>query len=463
MKFVDLGLSKPLLAAVADEGYEIATPIQAQTIPHTLAGRDVLGCAQTGTGKTAAFALPILNRLSAERRPKGRHLPRTLVLAPTRELAHQIAESFQTYGQNVDIYGTVIYGGVGQGKQVQALRRGVDVVVATPGRLLDLINQGHCDLSAVGYLVLDEADRMLDMGFMPDIKRIISHLPRHKQTMLFSATMPREIRQLADALLHEPARVTVAPESPAVERIEQAVYHVDKPNKSALLSHLLSTLSISRAIVFTRTKHGADRVARQLKRAGTNADAIHGDKGQGARQRAMDHFREGKVHVLVATDIAARGIDVDGISHVFNYDMCRDAESHIHRIGRTARAGAGGTAISFCDREEMPYLRAIERLIRMKIDVAGEQPAYAQLKRAERLVHPMDRGSGQSRQRSRSRQDGRADGARPSRDGHSGNGKKNVPNRGQSKNRNKSGKRRSGGPAAGAKARRPAKRGTGCN
>ncbi len=398
MKFTDLPLTEPLMRAVSTRGYQTPTPIQAQTIPHTLAGRDVLGCAQTGTGKTAAFALPILQRLIKDQPKKRRPLPRALVLAPTRELSQQIAESFQTYGQHLDIYGTVIYGGVGQGNQIKALRRGVDIVVATPGRLLDLINQGHCDLSAVHCLVLDEADRMLDMGFMPDIKRIISHLPNRKQVLLFSATMPREIRQLASKLLDDPAEVTVAPESPAVERIRQSVYHVERSQKLALLAHLMDTLSISRAIVFTRTKYGADRLAKQLKRAGTPAEAIHGNKSQNARQRTMTQFRSGKIPVLVATDIAARGIDVDGISHVFNYDIARDPEGHIHRIGRTARAGAEGEAISLCDPDELPNLQAIERLIRMKLQVVGDGPATDVTLPVERVAHPLQRTNRKPRQ-----------------------------------------------------------------
>jgi len=404
MKFTDLRLTKPILRAVADEGYETATPIQHQAIPAILAGRDVLGCAQTGTGKTAAFALPILDRLAAER-VGNRRAPSALVVAPTRELAQQIAESFQTYGRHLGLSGTVIYGGVGQGKQVQALRRGVDIVVATPGRLLDLIQQGHCDLSAVQCVVLDEADRMLDMGFMPDIKRIMSYLPERRQTLLFSATMPREIRQLADALLRDPQQITVTPESPAVERIVQSVYHVDKPKKPALLSHLLDTLSVSRAIVFSRTKHGADRIVRQLKKSGTTAAAIHGNKTQGARQTTMDQFRSGKIDVLVATDIAARGIDVDGISHIFNYDVARDPEGHVHRIGRTARAGAEGAAITFCDRDELPHLKAIERLIRMELTVIGDVPSYAAAKSNHRQASPNGRGRNARRRGGRSQQE----------------------------------------------------------
>jgi len=419
MTFADLRLAEPLLDAVAAEGYELATPIQAQTIPPIMEGRDVLGCAQTGTGKTAAFALPILHRLAADSRRGRPPLPRTLVLAPTRELAQQIAESFQTYGRHLDIYGTVIYGGVGQGKQVDALRRGVDIVVATPGRLLDLINQGRCDLSAVRCLVLDEADRMLDMGFLPDIKRISERLPDRRQTLLFSATMPREIRQLAGKLLHDPAEVTLARESPAVERIEQLVYHVEKPRKPELLAHLMDTLPISRAIVFTRTKHGADRVVRNLKRSGTAAEAIHGNKSQNVRRKTMDRFRDGRVHVLVATDIAARGIDVDDISHIINYDISRDPEGHVHRIGRTARAGAEGTAISFCDREELPHLRAVERLIRTKLEVVGDEPIGVQPTTGKRAPHPLERtksksgGSQRNRGNRQKRRRGRPENARP--------------------------------------------------
>jgi ATP-dependent RNA helicase RhlE len=390
MKFSDLQLTTAILRAVADEGYETATPIQHQAIAHILAGRDVLGCAQTGTGKTAAFALPILDRLASEPVGKRCH-PRALVIAPTRELAQQIAGSFRTYGRRLDLSATVIYGGVRQTGQVHALRQGVDIVVATPGRLLDLIQQGHCDLSAVRRVVLDEADRMLDMGFMPDIKRIISHVPQRRQTLLFSATIPRQIRRLADALLRDPQEITVTPQSPAVERIAQSVYHVDKPQKPALLAHLLDTLSVSRAIVFARTRHGADRIVRQLNKSGTAATAIHGNKTQGARQTAMDQFRSGKTHVLVATDIAARGIDVDGISHVFNYDVARDPEGHVHRIGRTARAGAAGSAITLCDREELPHLKAIERLIRMELTVIGDVPALAGCEPRPRPTSP--RGS----------------------------------------------------------------------
>lgn len=435
MKFADLRLSKPILRAVADQGYVTTTEIQQQTIPHILAGRDVLGCAQTGTGKTAAFALPTLDQLA--NRTKGqRGQPKVLVVAPTRELAQQIAESFQTYGRHLKISGAVIYGGVGQGRQVQSLQRGADIVVATPGRLLDLVQQGHCDLSAVRCVVLDEADRMLDMGFMPDIKRIVSKVPSRRQTLLFSATMPREIRQLADTLLHNPQQITIKPESPAVERIAQSVYHVDRPGKSALLAHLLDTLSVSRAIIFSRTKHGADRIVRQLKKSGTVAAAIHGNKTQGARRKAMDQFRSGKVHVLVATDIASRGIDVDGVSHVFNYDVARDPEGHVHRIGRTARAGAEGTAITFCDRDELPHLQAIERLIRMELDVIDDVPAH--------LKHEVHRGAGS---RDDAATDTRRSRGRPRRKAHTHDNRRRTSS-GKPHHKSKRGRHRNKGAAA---------------
>ncbi len=461
MKFADLRLAKPILETIASKGYHTATPIQAQTIPHTLTGRDVLGCAQTGTGKTAAFALPMLHRLNKRLSGKRRPLPSALVLAPTRELAQQIADSFRTYGQNLSIYGTTIFGGVGQGNQVNALRRGVDIVVATPGRLLDLINQGHCDLSRVNTFVLDEADRMLDMGFLPDIKKIIAHLPHEKQTLFFSATMPREIRKLADALLKDPAEVSVAPEKPAVERIEQYVHHVEKPKKTALLIELMQTLPIGRAIVFTRTKHGADRVAKQLNRADVPADSIHGDKSQGARTRALDRFRDNRTQVLVATDIAARGIDVDGISHVFNYDLSVEPENHIHRIGRTARAGADGTAISFCGHEEIGLLRAIERLMRKQMEVVGEEPEHAVPHKSPRSGHPLNK------HRTRSRGQGqRGQGRGGQRGGQPG---QNGANRGKKSKNRRTGK--SKGHAAGLKgfqksqakrSRKQAKTGSGC-
>ncbi len=373
MMFTDLGLAEPILRAIAAEEYETATPIQAQAIPHVLEGRDVLGCAQTGTGKTAAFALPILHRLS-QNKPTGRNLPRALVLAPTRELATQISDSFRTYGRHLRISGTTIFGGVGQMPQVKNLRRGVDVVVATPGRLLDLMNQGHVNLSALEVLVLDEADRMLDMGFIHDIRKIVAATPAERQTLLFSATMPTEIRQLAQSLLSDPVSVQVKAPTVTVDRINQSVYFVGKSDKPRLLAELVTSLGVSRGIVFTRTKHGADRLVRQLHQAGIKAVAIHGNKTQNARQQALDQFQRGKVGLLVATDIASRGIDVDGITHVVNYDLTHEPETYVHRIGRTARAGASGAALSFCDEEEVGNLRAIERMIRRSIAVVSDHP-----------------------------------------------------------------------------------------
>ncbi|MGD0464426.1 MAG: DEAD/DEAH box helicase [Tepidisphaeraceae bacterium] len=377
MKFADLRLAEPLLRAVAAEGYTLATPVQAQSIPHVLAGRDLLGCAQTGTGKTAAFALPILHRLNSAPSPAGRGArARCLVLCPTRELASQIAGDFRTYGKHVRFRMAVIFGGVNQNPQVQALRQGVDIVVATPGRLLDLMGQGHADLRGVETLVLDEADRMLDMGFIHDIRKIVSRLPAQRQTLLFSATMPPEIRRLADSLLRNPAGVQIAPACSTADGIKESVYFVERRNKPALLAHLVGKLPMSRAIVFTRTKHGADRVVRQLQGYGIRSEAIHGNKSQNARQRALENFRASKTPVLVATDIASRGIDIDDVSHVVNFDVSHEPETYIHRVGRTARAGATGEAVSFCDREERPNLKLIEKLIRRSIPVRNDHPVY---------------------------------------------------------------------------------------
>lgn len=387
MSFESLGLAAPILRAVATEGYHTPTPIQLQAIPIGLEGHDLLGCAQTGTGKTAAFALPILHRLSAERPTDKKRRIRALILSPTRELASQIAESFRAYGRNGPLKSTVIFGGVNQNPQVKALRAGVDILVATPGRLLDLFNQGHVDLRAVQIFVLDEADRMLDLGFMPDIRRIVAQLPRERQTMLFSATMPADIRQLANSILRNPQSVHVTPTATTADRIEQVVYHVAKRNKPALLKYLLRSSPISRALVFTRTKHGADRVAKDLLKAGVKTAAIHGNKTQSARARALADFRSAAVPVLVATDIAARGIDVDDVSHVINFDVPNQAETYVHRIGRTARAGASGIAVSLCDHEERSDLKAIERLIRRSIDVKTDHPTYSD--------RNQDRSSGQ--------------------------------------------------------------------
>lgn len=380
MQFADLNLIDPLLRAVRDAGYIEPTPIQAQTIPHMLAGRDVLGCAQTGTGKTAAFALPILQRLyeqQSDRAPR-RH-PAALVLTPTRELAAQIADSFQTYGRYLPTRCTVIFGGVGQQPQVEKLRRGTDILIATPGRLLDLLGQGCVNLSYIKMFVLDEADRMLDMGFIHDVKRVIAALPPRRQNLLYSATMPPEIVELAGGFLHDPVHVEVTPTATTVDKIDQYIFFVEKEDKKPLLEHLLRDPSVKRAIVFTRTKHGANKLAQQLISARINAEAIHGSKSQSAREAALAHFKQGSTRILVATDIAARGIDIDGITHVINYDLPNIPESYVHRIGRTARAGADGVAYSFCNQEERPYLRDIERAIRKRIQVVTDHPYPSRL------------------------------------------------------------------------------------
>jgi ATP-dependent RNA helicase RhlE len=371
ISFSQLDLVEPLQRALIAENYVQPTPIQAQAIPHLLAGRDLLGIAQTGTGKTAAFALPILQRLSAERATPQRNSMRALILTPTRELAIQIEESFRTYGRHLSLRSTVIYGGVGQRPQVDALARGPDIVIATPGRLLDLVQQRFVRFDRLSVFVLDEADRMLDMGFIHDVKRVIAALPKQRQTLFFSATMPPEITRLASGILHDPVRVEVTPAATTVERIDQRVLFVDAANKRALLAEVLKDPAIARALVFTRTKHGANRVADQLARTGVRADAIHGNKSQSARQRALADFRLGRTRVLVATDIAARGIDIDGITHVINYELPNVPESYVHRIGRTARAGADGIAISFCDAAERPFLRDIEKLTRHPIKIVA--------------------------------------------------------------------------------------------
>src|SRR4051812_17390801 len=370
MQFADLKLSPPILRALEIEGYQVPTPIQAQSIPVVLSGRDLIGCAQTGTGKTAAFALPILDRLHHNPAPANTHRKvRVLVLCPTRELATQIGHGFKAYGREVKVRYSVIFGGVGQGPQVDSLRSGVDVVVACPGRLLDLMNQGHVDLSHVDTLVLDEADRMLDMGFIHDIKRILTKVPTKRQTLFFSATMPPEIRKLADTILREPVTVRIAPASAVADRIEESVYLVNRDTKPQLLAHLVKDLPMYRAIVFSRTKHGADKIVKKLKGFGIESAAIHGNKSQNNRNRALTLFKTDKIGVLVATDIAARGIDIDGVTHVVNYDVTHEPETYVHRIGRTARAGASGTAISFCDHEERPNLSAIEKLVKRRIRI----------------------------------------------------------------------------------------------
>ncbi len=377
MTFESLRLAAPILRAIGDEGYTCPTPIQAQAIPHVLDGGDVLGCAQTGTGKTAAFAMPILHRLANDPiykiNPNKSRL-RCLVLCPTRELAAQITESFNTYGKYLKLRHVAVYGGVGQNPQVRALKRGIDILIATPGRLMDLMQQGFVDLRSIETLILDEADQMLDMGFLPDIRRIAGQLPPRRQTLLFSATMPPEIRTLANTLLRDPASVEVTPVASTVETIKQRVYHVPNKAKQDLLTHLLCNHGHERTLVFTRTKHGADRVVKHLVRAGVKAEAIHGNKSQNARSRALESFKGKKPPVLVATDIASRGIDVDNVTHVINFDMPTLPEAYVHRIGRTARAGASGEAISFCCPEERKFLRAIERLTRLRIDAATDMP-----------------------------------------------------------------------------------------
>jgi len=425
MSFQELRLAEPIVRAVSDQGYSSPTPIQAQSIPLALAGRDVLGCAQTGTGKTCAFALPILHRLSegqdgSSRKGGPRRTPRALILCPTRELASQIFDSFVAYGRHLKLRHAVVFGGVSQGKQVRALREGVDVLVATPGRLLDLINQGHIDLRRVETLVLDEADRMLDMGFINDIRKVVGMIPEDRQTLFFSATVSREIRRLADAILDNPACVETAPESTAVEAIAQSVYMIQQQNKPILLERVLSERSVGRALIFTRTKYGADKLVKILRRSDIDAEAIHGNKTQNARTRAMKRFKSGSTKVLVATDIASRGIDVDEITHVINFDMPIDPETYVHRIGRTARAGATGIALSFCDYDEVGIFRAIERRTKTRLDIAQdhddltfEVPAPQQ-QRKERGPHRGQRkrrapGHTHNANRSESRSDRRTD------------------------------------------------------
>ena len=375
MLFEELNIIVPIQKALKTEGYKNPTEIQQQAIPALLEGRDLVGCAQTGTGKTAAFAVPILQMIAlGKSEPKSRRKIKALVLTPTRELAIQIGDSFSAYGQNLSLRSTVIFGGVGQKPQTDALRAGIDILVATPGRLLDLMNQKLIDLHHVKYFVLDEADRMLDMGMVHDVKRIISYLPKIRQTILFSATMPMEITKLVDSILNDPIKVAVTPISSTVDIIEQAVYYVDKKDKKLLLAHLLKDKSIVSALVFSRTKHGADKIVKDLGKAGVQAQAIHGNKSQGARQLALNNFKEKKTRILVATDIAARGIDVEELSHVINFDLPNIPETYVHRIGRTGRAGLGGVALSFCDAEEMPLLKDIEKLIAKKIPVIEDHP-----------------------------------------------------------------------------------------
>jgi ATP-dependent RNA helicase RhlE len=376
--FNELSLIPSLLTAIAEEGYTTPTPIQTKAIPPILAGRDLMGCAQTGTGKTAAFALPILQLLAATPPKPGPKAIRALILSPTRELASQIGDSFRAYGRHLDFRVETMFGGVGITPQIDKLKRGLDILVATPGRLLDLAGQGYLKLDRVEIFVLDEADRMLDMGFVHDVRRVLKMLPKKRQSLFFSATVPPDISQLAGSILSDPVTVAVTPQATTAERIAQSVYMVDKIRKRDLLAHLLRDPTMVRALVFTRTKHGANRLTEQLDKDGIRAEAIHGNKSQSARERALANFRAGATPVLIATDIAARGIDVDGVSHVFNYELPNIPESYVHRIGRTARAGAEGIAISFCDAEEAAFLRDIERTIRLKIPVLPLPPLPVQ-------------------------------------------------------------------------------------
>ena len=372
MTFRDLGLNAPIVRALDEQGYAKPSPIQEKAIPPALAGRDVLGCAQTGTGKTCAFATPILQRLDAA--PRGQRAIRALILTPTRELAIQIGESFEAYGKYLKLRHAVIFGGVGQTPQVEALKKGVDILVATPGRLMDLYQQGFVSLEHLGIFVLDEADRMLDMGFIHDVKKILKWLPNEKQTLFFSATMPPEITDLVNSLLHDPVKVAVNPISSPVEAIRQLVYLVDKGSKTNLLAYLMEAKHVKNALVFTRTKHGANKVARDLGKLGISAAAIHGNKSQTARQQALSDFKAGRIRCLVATDIAARGLDIEALSHVFNYNLPEVPETYVHRIGRTGRAGKGGEAIAFCDFSEKPLLRDIEKLLGKPVPQVADHP-----------------------------------------------------------------------------------------
>lgn len=401
--FSGLDLIEPLRRALSAEGYAAPTPIQAQSIPHLLRARDLLGVAQTGTGKTAAFVLPMLQSLAEN--SKGRPAagrPRALVLAPTRELAVQIGDSVRAYGKFLKLCHVNIFGGAPAGKQIQALNRGVDIVVATPGRLMDLMNQRKLRLDEVSILVLDEGDRMLDMGFVNDVRKIAALTNKNRQTVLFSATMPAAVAKLAEGLLNDPVRVEVAPQSTTAERVNQKVLFVQKPNKRKLLSSLLEDDDISRALVFTRTKHGADRVARHLENGKVRTGVIHGNKSQNARQRALKGFKDGHLRILVATDIAARGIDVDGVTHVINFDLPNDPETYVHRIGRTARAGADGQAVSFCDLDERGYLFDIEKITRQALEVHDDHLFHAPEIAAAGPAKGKSRGSKQGPKRGKS-------------------------------------------------------------
>ncbi len=445
--FADLKLLEPIERAVREQGYDTPTPIQAQAIPHLLDGRDLLGIAQTGTGKTAAFALPILDFLAGDPKQPTPRRPSALILTPTRELAAQIGESFRVYGKHTKIKHTVIFGGVGQGPQVNAMKRGVDVLVATPGRLMDLMDQGFIDLRAVEVFVLDEADRMLDMGFLPAVKKVIAKIPQDRQSLLFSATMPDDIARLTKTILKDPVRVEVTPPATTVESIAQSVMLVDKANKRKLLVEVLKDQSIFRVLVFTRTKHGADRVVKHLRQVHEKAEAIHGNKSQGQRTRALEGFRSGKVRVLVATDIAARGIDVREITHVINFDLPNEPDSYVHRIGRTARAGRDGKAISFCDTEERAFLLDIEKLTRQVVPVVEEHAFRSKTPFSRDAPPPPKKKSGGAAARGRRGVGGNRGGGAGK--GGGGQSRGGGGNRGQGAGRKQGKSRKVGGQAGG--------------
>ena len=450
LRFDDLGLHDSLLKNIQAEGFAQPTPIQARAIPPVLEGRDLLGLAQTGTGKTAAFALPVLHILG-ERQASSKHRnPRVLVLAPTRELVNQVADAVKTFSHGLGVRTTMIFGGVAQGRQVKALERGVDVIVATPGRLLDLMGQGHVRLDSVEVLVLDEADRMLDMGFIKPIRQIVSHLPRDRQNLLFSATMPKAMRDLARELLVNPVQVAVEPKVKTAPRIEQALYHVHQASKPDLLRQVIAAPDVERVIVFTRTKRGADRLATKLGRSSIDAAVIHGNKSQNARTRALDAFRKGKKRVLIATDVAARGIDVEQVSHVVNFDLPNEPESYVHRIGRTGRAGAAGVAVSFCDPSERIYLRSIEKLTKRAIPVNKDHPFAS----AAEAAPPSEEGAGSSPAKRRPNPSSRrrsTPGSSATRKRTEGSGPFNSPPRGRGSRGQSSADRNSSGRSTSAR------------
>ncbi|NEM97038.1 DEAD/DEAH box helicase [Pontibacter burrus] len=433
MTFNELNLIEPILAALKTEGYTNPTPIQQKAIPYILQKRDLLGCAQTGTGKTAAFAIPILQLLSALPQDRNKRTIKSLILTPTRELALQISESFGAYGRNTGLKHTVIFGGVSQHPQTEALKRGVDILVATPGRLLDLMAQKFIDLRDLQIFVLDEADRMLDMGFVHDVRKVLNVIPEKRQSLFFSATMAPEIMKLADNILVEPAKVEVTPVSSTAHTIQQKVYYVKKSDKKNLLIHLLKGEEIDRVLVFTRTKHGADRVARDVTKAGIQAEAIHGNKSQNARVRALDNFKSSKTRVLVATDIAARGIDVDDLNHVINFELPNEPETYVHRIGRTGRAGASGTALSFCDAEETSYLVSIQKLISKNVPVVDNHPYPMTAKdfaeAATTLKEQKKKGSNGGRSRWGNKPSGNSGGQSRSHNTGGGSGQRSGGNR----------------------------------